>query len=154
MGATTHHRSKKEGKYQEPTNNNRIVAVLLRLILWLHVCSFSTYFFVPLSTHQQTLPSKYVKSGPLSAGQRNANSGPGFPARIYMLTVLYQALCDIFCSIRHRQQEKSCRFSRPPDKSAYWKIIFLHSQPKHMLGELKRTVSMVCSFEHPKHMFK
>ena len=33
-------------------------------------------------------------------------------------------------------------FFRPPDKSAYWKIIFLISHPKHMLWVLKRTVSM------------
>ena len=31
---------------------------------------------------------------------------------------------------------------RPPDKSAYLKIIFLISQPKHMFWVLKRTVSM------------
>ena len=31
---------------------------------------------------------------------------------------------------------------KPPDKSAYWKINFLISQPKHMLRVLKRTVSM------------
>ena len=31
---------------------------------------------------------------------------------------------------------------RPPDKSAYWKSIFLISHPKHMLSVLKRTVSM------------
>ena len=31
---------------------------------------------------------------------------------------------------------------RPPDKSAYWKIIFLISHPKHMLWVLKRTVSV------------
>ena len=31
---------------------------------------------------------------------------------------------------------------RPPDKSAYWKIIFFISHPKHMLWVLKRTVSM------------
>ena len=41
---------------------------------------------------------------------------------------------------------------RPQDKSAYWKIIFLISQPKHMLWVLKRTGDG--SFEHPKHMFK
>ena len=34
------------------------------------------------------------------------------------------------------------RANRPPDKSAYLKIIFLISQPKHMLWVLKRTVSM------------
>ena len=38
-----------------------------------------------------------------------------------------------------------------PDKNVYWKIIFLISQPKHLLWVLKRTVS---SYEHPKHMFK
>ena len=31
---------------------------------------------------------------------------------------------------------------RPPDKSGQLKIIFLISQPKHMLWVLKRTVSM------------
>ena len=31
---------------------------------------------------------------------------------------------------------------RPPDKSAYLKIIFLISHPKHMLWVLKSTVSM------------
>ena len=29
--------------------------------------------------------------------------------------------------------------SRPPDKSGYWKMIFLITQPKHMLWVLKRT---------------
>ena len=32
--------------------------------------------------------------------------------------------------------------TRPQDKSAYWKIIFFVSHPKHMLCVLKRTVSM------------
>ena len=32
--------------------------------------------------------------------------------------------------------------SRPPDKSAHWKIIFFISDPKHMLWVLKRIVSM------------
>ena len=31
---------------------------------------------------------------------------------------------------------------RPLDKSAYWKIIFFTSHPKHMLWVLKRTVSL------------
>ena len=31
---------------------------------------------------------------------------------------------------------------RCPDKSVYWKIIFLISQPKHMLWVLKRTISI------------
>ena len=43
---------------------------------------------------------------------------------------------------------------RPPDHSAYLKIIFLISQPKHMLWVLKRTVSMRRFFEHPKHIFE
>ena len=37
---------------------------------------------------------------------------------------------------------QNAAFHRPPDKSAYWKIIFLISKPKHMLRVLKRTVSM------------
>ena len=39
---------------------------------------------------------------------------------------------------------------RPPDKSEYLKIIFLISQPKHMLWVLKRTVSMKRFFGVPK----
>ena len=35
-----------------------------------------------------------------------------------------------------------CTSCRSPDKSAKLKIIFLVSQPKHMLWVLKRTVSM------------
>ena len=35
---------------------------------------------------------------------------------------------------------------RLPDKSAYWNIIFLIFQPKHMLWVLKRTVSMTRFF--------
>ena len=38
------------------------------------------------------------------------------------------------------------KYSRPPDKSASWKIYFLISQPKHMFWVLKRTVSMRRSF--------
>ena len=44
--------------------------------------------------------------------------------------------------------------SSPPDQSVLQKIIFLISQPKHMLWVLIRTVSMRRSLEHPKHMFK
>ena len=44
------------------------------------------------------------------------------------------------------------KYYRPPDKSAYWKIIFFISHPKHILLVLKRTVSGC--FEHPNHMFK
>ena len=36
---------------------------------------------------------------------------------------------------------KTCIY-RPPDKSAYWTIIFFISHPKHMLWVLKRTISM------------
>ena len=36
--------------------------------------------------------------------------------------------------------------SRPPDKSAYLKIIFLVSQPQHMLWVFKRTISMTWFF--------
>ena len=43
---------------------------------------------------------------------------------------------------------------RPPDKSVYLEIIFLISQPKHMLWVLKRNVLMRRFFEQPKHMFK
>ena len=32
---------------------------------------------------------------------------------------------------------------RPPDKSVYWKIIFIISHSKHMLWVPKRTVSMM-----------
>ena len=38
---------------------------------------------------------------------------------------------------------KQTKSHMPPDKSAYQKIIFLISQPEHMLWVLKRTVSMI-----------
>ena len=41
-----------------------------------------------------------------------------------------------------------------PDKSVYWKVIFLISQTKHLLWVLKRTVSMRRFFGAPIHMFK
>ena len=44
-------------------------------------------------------------------------------------------------------------YSRPLVKSAYQKINFLISQPKHMLWVLKTTVSM-SAFDRPKLMFK
>ena len=44
--------------------------------------------------------------------------------------------------------------SRPLDKNSYWQVIFLISQPKHMLWVLKRTASRDSSFEHPKHMYE
>ena len=44
--------------------------------------------------------------------------------------------------------------NRPPDKSAYWKIIFFISHQKNMLWVLKRTVSLRRFFCGPKHMFK
>ena len=39
---------------------------------------------------------------------------------------------------------------RPPDKSAYWKIIIIISHPKHIVWVLKRTVSMRRFFWAPK----
>ena len=42
--------------------------------------------------------------------------------------------------------------SRPPDKVL--KIIFLISQPKHMIWVLKRTFSMKRFFQSHKHMLK
>ena len=44
----------------------------------------------------------------------------------------------------HQKRQHSLKGAivRPPDKSAYWKIIFLISHPNHMLWVLKRTVSM------------
>ena len=44
--------------------------------------------------------------------------------------------------------------ARPPDICVYLQIIFLISQPKHMLWVLKRTISMRWFFWAPKHMFK
>ena len=41
-------------------------------------------------------------------------------------------------------------YTRPPDKSAYWKTILFISQPKHMLSVLKRTVSIKRFFWAPK----
>ena len=43
---------------------------------------------------------------------------------------------------------------RPPDKSVYWKNIFLFSHPIHMLWVLKKPSQQDGSFEHPKHIFK
>ena len=40
--------------------------------------------------------------------------------------------------------------TQPPDKSVQLKIIFLISQPKHMLWVLKRTVLMRWFFRAPK----
>ena len=60
----------------------------------------------------------------------------------------YQLLVAGFIPINTRQQRTSLTFkpsvyiARPPDKSSYWKTIFLISQPKHMLWVLKRTISM------------
>ena len=38
--------------------------------------------------------------------------------------------------------EEEVEINRPPDKSAYWKILFFISNPKHMLWVLKKTVSL------------
>ena len=45
-----------------------------------------------------------------------------------------------------KHKVRRLRFVRPPDKSALLKIIFLISQPKHMLPVLKRTVAMILFF--------
>ena len=42
------------------------------------------------------------------------------------------------------------QYYRPPDKSAYWKIIFLN----YVVGTQKEPSQWDGSFEHPKHMFK
>ena len=46
------------------------------------------------------------------------------------------------CIIQCLQPQPYLYGCRPRDKSAYLKIIFLISQPKHMFWVLKRTVSM------------
>ena len=43
---------------------------------------------------------------------------------------------------------------RPPDKSAYWKIIFLFLNQNICCGYSKELSRWDSSFEHPKHMFK
>ena len=48
----------------------------------------------------------------------------------------------VFKKIIYGLSNRRAKLSRPPDKSAYWKIIFFISHPKHMLWVLKRTVSM------------
>ena len=53
------------------------------------------------------------------------------PAEQAPLTALY--MCSLV---------KEVLYFRPPDKSAYWNIIFLIFKAKHMLWVLKRTVSM------------
>ena len=58
----------------------------------------------------------------------------------------------VLCNV-HVMRFSGQHFSRPPDKSAYWKTIFFISHPKHMLWVLKRTVSVRRFFERPKHMF-
>ena len=50
----------------------------------------------------------------------------------------------------HNDQDKSPHIYRPLVESAYQKINFLISQPKHMLWVLKRTVSMRRLFWAPK----
>ena len=56
----------------------------------------------------------------------------------------------IFLLLLHLSFINDTYYSRPPDKSAYWKIIFFISHPKHMLWVLKRTVSMRRLFKAPK----
>ena len=72
----------------------------------------------------------------------------------------FRAGFDCWGHWRHRLANENIRtcggqyiskcLDRPPDKSAYWKIIFFISHPKHMLWVLKRTVSMWRFFWAPK----
>ena len=61
-----------------------------------------------------------------------------FDFLLYMI-ILYGVILFQFCkkqcekSLNLRVKSCSQRADRPPDKSAYLKIIFLISQPKHML---------------------
>ena len=43
---------------------------------------------------------------------------------------------------------------RPPDKSAYWKILFLFHNQNICSGYSKEPSQRDSSIEHPKHMFK
>ena len=63
-----------------------------------------------------------------------------------------QALYPEWLVIEHFKQHSFKYFAkpRPQDKSAYQKIIYLISQPKHMLWALKRTISMRLFFCAPK----
>ena len=60
--------------------------------------------------------------------------------------------CDLLfnCTVVGRDTNSMKSHPRPPDKSAYWTIIFFISHPKHMLWVLKRTVSMRRFFWAPK----
>ena len=49
---------------------------------------------------------------------------------------------------------EKCRTIRPPDQSAYLKIMCLISRQKHMLWVLKRTVSMIRFFWAPRPYVK
>ena len=72
-----------------------------------------------------------------------------------MLDSIYHMTLKIFCNpvfgvkVSRLCHVQSCLHSslRPPDKSAKLKIIFLISQPKHMLWVLKR-IDRDGSFEH------
>ena len=44
--------------------------------------------------------------------------------------------------------------TRPPDKSVYWKIIFLFLIQTICCGYSKELSQGEGSFEHPKHMYK
>ena len=51
-------------------------------------------------------------------------------------------MCHVILSYNVASESDIMPRIRPPDKSAYWKIIFFITHPKHMLWVLKRTVSM------------
>ena len=61
----------------------------------------------------------------------------------YLIDGLYHSyLLIVFVARIVYSENVSVELPRPPDKSAYRKISFFISHPKHMLWILKRTVSM------------
>ena len=60
--------------------------------------------------------------------------------------IAFQIVNKIFASSKNNV----ISLSLTCDKSAHWQIIFLITQPKHMLWVLKRTVSMRRFFWAPK----
>ena len=68
------------------------------------------------------------------------------------------ALCAIYIIPRSSCSSNmlpiSVSYSRPPDKSVYWNIIFLFLNQNICCGYSKEPSQWDCSFEHPKYMFK
>ena len=98
---------------------------------------------------QKTLPHEVHKYGipclVTEFHQKGQKAGI-FPFYSNMLSLLLVLLINLYCAYMYMQyttvKSPTSVSCRPPDKSAYWKIIFLITQPKHMLWVLKRTVSM------------